>query len=264
MAYIANPVNFDGTNDNCNLAATVTGIADGAIILFSTWFRILGGAGVNRRLFTLSSGNNPRLSVHCGSNDNLAITGRNSANTTILNGEITTGSPADTDWHHLFIYLNMASASERAILLDGADAAPTWHTYDTAEVLDLSITATPTCKVGAATSGGVDAFRWNGDMADFYFTTPASWSDPISSGLISDFRLSGAPVDLGSDGSVPLGTAPLVYMSGATVDWHTNKGTGGGFTEVGALTDGAVPLPVTPGSLILPSLSRSMMSLLAR
>jgi len=46
----------------------------------------------------------------------------------------------------------------------------------------------------------------------------------------------GKPVDLGVDGSTPTGTAPLIFLSGTTIDWHTNKGSGGGFTEVGALT----------------------------
>lgn len=46
----------------------------------------------------------------------------------------------------------------------------------------------------------------------------------------------GKPVNLGSDGSIPTGGSPIQYFSGATVDWHTNKGTGGGFTENGTLT----------------------------
>ena len=33
-----------------------------------------------------------------------------------------------------------------------------------------------------------------------------------------------------------LGT-PIVRFSGPTASWHTNKGSGGGFTENGALTD---------------------------
>lgn len=32
------------------------------------------------------------------------------------------------------------------------------------------------------------------------------------------------PVYLGTDGSAPTGTAPDIFLSGDTVDWHTNKG----------------------------------------
>ena len=49
----------------------------------------------------------------------------------------------------------------------------------------------------------------------------------------------GFPVDLGSDGSTPTGIAAIMFFSGATVSWHTNDGSGGGFTENGALTDAA-------------------------
>lgn len=47
----------------------------------------------------------------------------------------------------------------------------------------------------------------------------------------------GNPVFLGSDGSLPTGSAPDIFLSGAIDSWHTNKGTGGGFTENGELTD---------------------------
>jgi hypothetical protein len=48
--------------------------------------------------------------------------------------------------------------------------------------------------------------------------------------------LAGAPVSLGADGSTPTGTAPIIFLSGATSSWETNKGSGGGFTENGGLT----------------------------
>ena len=38
---------------------------------------------------------------------------------------------------------------------------------------------------------------------------------------------------MGSDGSTPLSGQPLVYLGGVTATWHTNKGSGGGFTENG-------------------------------
>ena len=47
----------------------------------------------------------------------------------------------------------------------------------------------------------------------------------------------GKPAYLGPTGAIPTGTDPLVYMSGVTATWKTNKGTGGGFTEHGALAD---------------------------
>ena len=47
---------------------------------------------------------------------------------------------------------------------------------------------------------------------------------------------SGKPVDLGSDGSTPTGTAPLIYLPNPSGTFENNAGTGGNFTVTGALT----------------------------
>jgi len=49
------------------------------------------------------------------------------------------------------------------------------------------------------------------------------------------------PVDLGSDGSTPTGTAPIMYFSrrnGAST-WGDNKGSGGTFTQSGTFLAGS-------------------------
>lgn len=48
---------------------------------------------------------------------------------------------------------------------------------------------------------------------------------------------SGKPVDLGTDGSIPTGTAPAIFFSGNASSFAINKGTGGAFTLTGALTN---------------------------
>ena len=84
----------------------------------------------------------------------------------------------------------------------------------------------------------------NGDLAELYFHTPATWFDPSSGGDLAKFMAAVLPVDLGATGSTPLGVQPLVRLNaGTTGAWPTNNGSGLGFTEVGALTDGVVPLP---------------------
>jgi len=51
------------------------------------------------------------------------------------------------------------------------------------------------------------------------------------------------PVSLGSDGSTPTGTAPLIYMSGGPSEFVTNKGSGGNFSVTsGALIDVGPPI----------------------
>jgi hypothetical protein len=49
----------------------------------------------------------------------------------------------------------------------------------------------------------------------------------------------GKPVNLGASGSVPTGTAPIMYFKGPASAFPTNLGTGGNFTVTGTLTDGS-------------------------
>ena len=255
------PVNFDGTNDRLHRGAgnQLTGMADGKIVLFSTWLRILGGGGTLRRLLVFTSTlGTTRFSIHCASGDEFNVTGFNSTPTQILSA-VATGTPTDTDWHHLLVSIDMASTSNRAVFLDGTAMSMTWSTY-TDDTIDW-VPTSPNCGVGATPS---NVARWNGDLAELYFHTPASYFDPTNPTNLAKFISGGAPVDLGATGDNPLGLQPLLCLNaGTTAGWNTNAGSGGGMTLVGTLSDGAVSLPVRE-SVPLPFMSRSMMTALVR
>jgi hypothetical protein len=250
MAYIANPVNFDGTNDSLTRGGGLTGIADGNIILFSCWFRRTGGFGATERIFSIYAnfGTTPatRLRVVFDPNDLIEIAGFNSSGTNILNAD------AQADF-------NLSNSAQRHIYIDGVLDSTIWTIYNIAQTLDLAPTD-PETIVGR----GSTVERLQGDLADVYFTTPASWFDLSTGGNLAKFISGGAPVDLGADGSNVTGTTPLVFLSGPTDTWHTNDGSGGGFTEVGALTDGAVALPFVPTSFVFPPRTAAMSSMLVR
>jgi hypothetical protein len=91
--------------------------------------------------------------------------------------------------------------------------------------------------VGAEPDGGL---KLSADVADLYINFAASLDLSVVANRRKFISAAGKPVFLGADGSLPTGSPPAVFMSGPTADWHTNKGAGGGFTENGALTDGAV------------------------
>jgi hypothetical protein len=90
---------------------------------------------------------------------------------------------------------------------------------------------------------GADSFGNNltGDLADLWIAPGVSLLDGSGDIATSTRRklidASGKPVDLGSDGSIPTGTAPSVFLSGNASSFSTNKGTGGAFTTTGTLTD---------------------------
>jgi hypothetical protein len=50
---------------------------------------------------------------------------------------------------------------------------------------------------------------------------------------------SGTPVNLGTDGNIPTGTQPLIYLSGPATNWNAGKnfGSWSGFTVHGTVTD---------------------------
>lgn len=235
----ANPVFFDGTNDYLTRGATLTGIADGKIVLFSCWFRIAGGSGTERRLLTIRSGTATRLLFNINTSNKLSVIGRTSAPADTLVG---TGATAitNTNWHHAFISVDLANSSNRALYLDGVSDSPTWLPYNNNNI-DLD-PATPEVVVGGYNPPG-SGLLWNGDMADMYFTTPGSYYDPTSGSNLAKFISAGSPVDLGPTGTNPTGSQPLVCLNAATLAaWHTNNGSGGGFTENGALTAGTKPV----------------------
>ena len=52
------------------------------------------------------------------------------------------------------------------------------------------------------------------------------------------FYKNGISENLGSDGSTPTGTAPILFLNNPASTWHTNLGTGGGMSLTGTLVAG--------------------------
>lgn len=87
--------------------------------------------------------------------------------------------------------------------------------------------------VGSATGG---FSKFNGDLADVFFH-PVFLDLSIEANRRKFIDVIGKPVDLGPTGAVPLGFVPMVFLSGDADEFPINRGTGGGMTENGALTN---------------------------
>jgi hypothetical protein len=254
----ANPVNFDGTNDYAEITTNLTGAADGQIFLISCWFRILGGAGTVRRIFSIISTSSSRLALSIAATNVVRLEGRGTAGALIL-GSVLGPTPTTDVWHHIAISGSMASTALRSFYYDGVAQTPTWGAWASSNI-DFSVLTTPIVNIGRYVAATPEMF--NGDLADLYFTTPAAYFDLSVPANLAKLVDPAGPywVDLGADASSVTGTQPLVYMAGATAGWHTNKGSGGGFTLTGALTDGAVPVPTqvagAAGMVLVPPLRR--------
>jgi len=77
----------------------------------------------------------------------------------------------------------------------------------------------------------------NCEIADLYLNTATSLDLSSTANRRKFISAEDKPVDLGSDGSTPTGTAPLIFLSNPTATWQNNLGSGGNFNENGALTD---------------------------
>jgi hypothetical protein len=76
---------------------------------------------------------------------------------------------------------------------------------------------------------GAGDSKFKGCMSDFWFSS--QYIDfSVEANRRKFFDGNGKTVYKGVDGSAPTGTAPEVFFSGDLATWHTNDGTGGGFT----------------------------------
>jgi len=223
-----NPVNFDGTNDYLTLTGGLSGAVDDKKWTCSVWFRRTGGEGNDQRLISDSSG---RYIIQFFTDNTIRIAAGNPSFVQTLLATIT-GAITGTDWHHLLFSVDLASPSNRFAYLDGVLQTPTWTTYD-----DALIDFTGGNQGFGAASGGTAKFV--GDVADFQMWDGV-FVDLSQQANRELFIVDGAPVDP-AVAAASLGD-PIVLLSGETDTWHTNDGTGGGFTEVGALTDGTGPV----------------------
>ncbi len=222
-----NAVNFDGTNDWLSRGDGLTGAADTKTFLMSWWFKIGGGDGSTLRwisaegdLVTVTRSGTNHLAINLVSPSISTVWSVATTDTYVVSG---------ATWNHVLIALNAAADIQQIYVNDVVPGLGAPTTSD--DLVDF--TRSDWANMGKVTTGGN---KWDGDIAEYYMTN--EFLDlSVESNRRKFISAGGKPVDMGSDGADPTGTPPLIFFSGPTVGWHTNKGSGGGFTENGALTD---------------------------
>lgn len=228
--YRAQAVHFDGANDSLRLTTNLTGLNDGKTGTLSLWMRITGGDGANRDVVYFGPATGPRLRLRLNSSNKLVMQVLNATPTTILNMLTTPTYLAGGGWLHAISSWDLAAGVRHLYVNDVAPALDTNTLTD--DTIDYAST-NGRVGIGDNSSG---ANLYTGDMGEVLFhdtyidlSVEVNRRKFITAGL--------KPVNLGADGSVPLGVQPRLFLSGAVEDWQTNKGTGGGLTEVGEITD---------------------------
>ena len=225
--FVANAVDFDASNDFMLRGGDLTGNADGQEGTLSVWFRIDGTDGSRIAISTTSSS---RVNFRRRSTSNaFQIELENTSGTAILDMETSAALTASSTWRHILASWDL-SVPVAHLFLDGVndEAGGSTETDDTIEYTRSEHSV-------GATGGGGD--KWDGCISEFY----ANFAEFIDITIASNrdkFRDgSGKPVSLGSDGSLPTGTAPIIYFNGDSTNFQTNQGTGGAYSVTGSLTD---------------------------
>ncbi len=224
-AYVAEAVDFDGTNDYLTtLSYTGATTTQG---LLSTWFYADGASlGSGQRIFDFrNAAGQTKLELRAASNNRMVFTAKNAADSNVLNFVSPTNSFSGNTWHHLLIAFDLEN-SLFEVFVDDTDlaASPSTLVDDTVDALDR----------GSVGGGFTGSGLWDGYLADVFYT-PTYLDITLEANRREFIDASGNPIDLGSDGSNPFSATPELFMSGPTATWHINKGDGGGFTENGEI-----------------------------
>jgi len=228
--YFGQPAYFDGGTNYLTLTGDHTGEADSKLFTLSVWLKRDSTSPTTAEYIRASS--NFYLTLFDTPPNYGQVLARGVTPFPValfiqFNQQITAGV-----WHHLIISCDLSNSANRHVYLDGSAMSVDWATYT-----DLAVdhTAGGDQRVGNiddATPGAT----FGGSMVDFYFNK-AEYIDLSVSTNLEKFIKNDAPVYLGSDGSLPTGTAPIEFLSGPLSTWHTNDGSGDGFQEIGTLTD---------------------------
>ena len=133
---------------------------------------------------------------------------------------------------------DMADTGKRHLYINDASDLATVTTY-TDDTIDFTYAD---WGVGAEADGTA---KFNGDMADLLFWSGVyvDLSTTANRRLLINGNKTPVDPDKASGAVATLGT-PIVRLTNATATWQTNAGSGGDFTENGALTDAStIPGP---------------------
>lgn len=229
---------FDGTNDFMTRGAGLTGASDSKSGIVSAWVRLDGGDGTTMgcvNLVTTLGGGTARISFLRTAGNVFRMAGTNSAGTVILAMNSNTAYTASSTWLHVLMSWNLAATTGHVYVNDVEDqAAGSTLTNDT---LDYTLADSG---VGGLPDGTA---KVNGCLAEVYFASGQYLDFSSSTNRRLFISAGGKPVYLGQDGSLPTGTAPIVYLhlglDQAVSTLGTNYGSGGNYTITGTLTAGS-------------------------
>jgi hypothetical protein len=221
ITYTANAVAYNATS---NQYLTLYGVpiagSDSKTFIYSVWFypvdfntRDIANLGSWPVFFHENKG---VQTVH--------ITAANVSGTTIL--DVTTALNWNlNNWNHFLISVDLSNSSKRWIYLnDVQDTGATWTTYTN----DNIVWSYASGNHGIA-NNAFGGSLYTGCLSEMYLNA-GQYLDLSVAGNRSLFSSNSHPISLGSDGSIPTGTQPQLYLKDPAATAGNNSGTMGNFT----------------------------------
>ncbi len=230
-------VQFDGST-YIQRGSDLTGNADSSVISFSYWFRYDHATQNQNNTTTIYASDGNRVIFPNAANGVQIETRNTSMTRTVDTIYGSSGMYSDTTkWHHACGTVDGGSSAGTNFFIDDSDVTGyRFGTYDGSAIDHTRSNHTIGAKANGTTPIVMSLYEfWFGLGIFLQMSTTSNRRKFINADL--------TPVDLGSDGSTPTGSAPLIYLSGGPSDFITNKGSGGNFSvTAGSLIDVGPPV----------------------
>jgi hypothetical protein len=225
-AFTARSTTFNGTTSS--LSSTSLSFAGSNAITFSCWLRFTG-TWDNETIVQVREGTNSRFTIAQSSLNRLTFTISGLTNYTTPTNTFVTNQ-----WHHIYFTVNANAGgdSRYQVYVDGVEVGGTKPVVTG----NLTMNGQTLTRLSLGNAGGVNT--WVGDLGHVWLDFTQSLEAVAN---IPDFLLSKNPVDLGSNGQLVTGTAPMFYLDGGAS--MTNLGTAGALTATDLTAGGDPVLP---------------------
>ena len=234
--YRSNAVRFNGTDTWLTRGGDLTGVVDSKILSFSCWVRKIeeGACAIYR-------GDDAGVDISIDNNEAVTVTAYTTGGATTLFARTSNGAISLNTWYFIAGCFDVSDSSKFYLMINDTSAAESRDAGNNNNNT-MKFSTTDHMIGSSEPSAPNSANLANMDVADLYvnFGNYVDYSDLATRRKFID--ADGKPVDLWRTGNKPTGSPPILFFSGVTNKWHTNKGTGGGFTENGTLTTSATSL----------------------
>lgn len=222
---------FDGTNDYLTRGAALTGVVDGKIGIFAARVRMLGGNGSIQILSSNRDATIQPFIIERFLTNKIRIIGNTTGAITTLLLDSTATITADGSYHNILMSWDVGT-DDNHVYFDGVSGI-NQIISDDANIDYTSVEFS----VGAYFNA---ANKLNADLDVIYLNLAEKMDFSVEANRLKYFDASGnwVPSRTGG-GSEPTGNKPILYLPNVYNQFWLNHGTGGNFTETGALTEPA-------------------------